>query len=62
MFYSPFDACEICKQYVLLDQTKDDCAREHDCHVADCPLKRFFAEPADPIAPRPNASDTKSKI
>jgi len=55
MFYSPFDICEICKEYVLLDQTKEDCAREHDCHIAHCPLKRFFSEPASPPPPEPGA-------
>ena len=56
MFYSPFDTCEICKQYVLLDQTKDDCAREHDCHIANCPLARFFAERRGPVPPAPGGS------
>jgi hypothetical protein len=45
MFYSPFDVCDVCKQYVLLDQTQADCSREHHCQVAHCPLQRFFAEP-----------------
>ena len=26
MFDSPFGFCEVCKQYVLLDQTKRECA------------------------------------
>jgi hypothetical protein len=43
MFDSPFDLCEVCKQYVLLDQTKRECAYEHDCHVAVCPFERVFA-------------------
>ncbi|MGZ5092294.1 MAG: hypothetical protein ACXWCY_08150 [Burkholderiales bacterium] len=47
MFDSPFEICEVCKQYVLVDQTHPECAREHDCHVAQCPLKRFFAKAYD---------------
>ena len=44
MFYSPFERCHICRQYVLLDQTKKECATEHECLVAQCPLEQFFAE------------------
>jgi len=44
MFFSPFEGCRICKEYVLLDQTQRDCAREHDCKVENCPLARFFAQ------------------
>ena len=51
MFYSPFEGCEICRQYVLLDQTQLDCAREHDCHVENCPLARFFAQAREGAPP-----------
>ena len=43
MFDSPFEFCSVCRQYVLLDQTEPQCAREHAClgNVA-CPLARYF--------------------
>ena len=49
MFYSPFDVCHVCKQYVLLDQTKKECATEHDCRIETCPLEQFFAEGYDRV-------------
>jgi hypothetical protein len=43
MFDSPFDYCAVCGAYVLLDQSKRQCAREHSCAVVPkCPLTRFF--------------------
>jgi hypothetical protein len=42
MFNSPLDFCEKCKQYVALDQSRRECAREQDCRVATCPLERHF--------------------
>ena len=43
MFDSPFEFCAICGEYVLLDQTQRECAREHACAPATrCPLHRFF--------------------
>jgi hypothetical protein len=43
MFDSPFEFCEVCRQYVLLDQTYRQCAREHACaNAAVCPLRRYF--------------------
>ena len=54
MFYSPFEVCEVCKGYVLLDQTQQDCAREHNCQAVNCPLKQFFAKP---YAPSPDDTD-----
>ena len=59
MFYSPFDICEVCKQYVLLDQTRTECAREHDCHVEKCPLERFFAEVRERALVGKGSADTK---
>ena len=43
MFDSPFEFCSVCRQYVLLDQTEPQCAREHAClgNVA-CPLAKYF--------------------
>jgi hypothetical protein len=42
MFDSPFEFCEVCKQYVLLDQCKRECAQEHECEPGKCPLERYF--------------------
>lgn len=42
MFDSPFDFCPVCKDYVMLDQTAGECAREHGCRLADCPLETCF--------------------
>jgi hypothetical protein len=43
MFDSPFERCPHCRQYVLLDQTQRQCAREHGCGEGDaCPLARYF--------------------
>lgn len=41
MFDSPFEFCPLCGEYVLLDQTQRQCAREHACKCA-CPLRPFF--------------------
>lgn len=42
MFDSPFEFCSVCKHYVLLDQSRKQCAREENCHVPACPLERYF--------------------
>ena len=43
MFDSPFEFCQRCREFVLLDQTQRECAREHRCRDASgCPLRRFF--------------------
>lgn len=39
---SPFEVCPVCDEYVLLDQTQRQCAREHHCENVKCPLARFF--------------------
>jgi hypothetical protein len=39
---SPFELCPVCDEYVFLDQTQGQCAREHHCGNAKCPLQRFF--------------------
>lgn len=39
---SPFEICPVCNEYVLLDQTQGQCAREHHCENIKCPLARFF--------------------
>ena len=43
MFDSPFEFCSVCRQYVLLDQTEPQCAREHACSgKVACPLAKYF--------------------
>lgn len=42
MFDSPFAFCRVCRQYVLLDQTQEQCAREHECDDSVCGLRRYF--------------------
>jgi len=39
---SPFEICSVCDEYVFLDQTQKQCAREHHCEHVHCPLKRYF--------------------
>ena len=41
---SAFEVCSLCDEYVFLDQTYEECAREHKCAHNQCPLKRFFAQ------------------
>ena len=44
MYDSPFEFCRVCRQYVLLDQTQPQCAREHECDgTFACPLARYFS-------------------
>jgi hypothetical protein len=57
VFYSPFDICEVCKEYVLLDQTHEECAREHECGNVKCPLSRFFADPQQRSSARSERTD-----
>jgi len=43
VFDSPFEYCTRCGEYVLLDQTNAQCAREHRCRdLAACPLRTLF--------------------
>ena len=42
LFDSPFEVCSVCDEYVFLDQTQRQCAREHHCENIKCPLARFF--------------------
>ena len=39
---SPLEICPVCNEYVFLDQTQKECAREHHCKNVECPLQRFF--------------------
>lgn len=43
MFDSPMDFCPVCGQMVLLDQTRSECLREHNCSDGTpCPLREYF--------------------
>ena len=53
MFNSPLQYCALCKQYVELDQTMEECAGKHGCHGHGCPL-------ADQFSP-PSPADTQAK-
>jgi hypothetical protein len=55
MLDTPFEFCTVCRDYVLLDTTQRQCAREHQCADAvKCPLQRYFTgiefhnEPGNP--------------
>jgi hypothetical protein len=50
MFNSPLHYCTKCKQYVELDQTKEQCAASHGCDGRNCPLEGVF-RPAVPASP-----------
>ncbi len=44
-FDSPIGRCEQVREMVLLDETQQECAREHDCPPGrECPLKGCFTE------------------
>lgn len=43
MFDSPFAYCPKCKEMVLLDQTRRECAAEHVCGDIECPLLAYFS-------------------
>lgn len=38
MFDSPLEWCRVCKDWVALDQTVEDCARQHRCNNGECPM------------------------
>lgn len=44
MFDSPVEYCPVCKEMVLLDQTRRECKAEHRCKDnVVCPLERCFS-------------------
>ena len=53
MFNSPLQYCAKCKQYVELDQTKEECAALHGCAGVDCPLLKMFRPPAPAAEGKP---------
>lgn len=59
---SPLEICPVCNEYVFLDQTQKECAREHHCKNVDCPLERFFVgREMHESAGDDEAADTKSE-
>lgn len=43
MYDSPIDHCPVCKQMVVLDQTRVECQRAHHCSKdVSCPLESSF--------------------
>jgi hypothetical protein len=42
MFNSPLHYCALCKQYVELDQSVQECALRHGCKVDACPSIHLF--------------------
>ena len=42
----PIEYCDICEDYIHLNQKQLECAFEHQCDSAamECPLKRFFSK------------------
>jgi hypothetical protein len=57
MYDSPLHFCPVCRQYVALDQSQSECAREQNC-LSPCPLTNFFSVP-NPVA-QPEHADEKS--
>lgn len=46
MFNSPLGHCVPTADYVELDQTQEDCAKQHRCHKSTtCPLSSCFCDP-----------------
>lgn len=44
-FDSPVGRCAVVREMVLLDETQQECAREHGCDSnRACPLQRYFTE------------------
>jgi hypothetical protein len=55
MFHSPLQHCAVCKQYVALDQTIEECAAKYGCKMESCPHAHLFALPSSGDKdPRPN--------
>lgn len=56
MFDSPIAACDAIHEYVLTDQSQEQCRREHSC-LPDrvCPLAGYFVESNPMVASDDNA-------
>lgn len=44
MFDSPLHFCPVCRVYVDLDQTREECATRQHCGGQHCPLEPFFTQ------------------
>lgn len=44
MFDSPIEHCTVCGHFVVLDQTRSECAHRQQCTGPVCPLQRYFTE------------------
>jgi hypothetical protein len=42
MFPPHMEHCTVCKQYVRMDRTVEECAEEHQCERSHCPLREYF--------------------
>jgi len=60
MFNSPLHYCAKCKQYVELDQTKEQCAVMHGCDGRNCSLEDAFRPPVPTSAPASPSIDVKA--
>jgi hypothetical protein len=38
MFESPLEWCRVCREWVALDQSVEECARQHCCRDGACPM------------------------
>jgi hypothetical protein len=61
MFNSPLHFCKVCKQYVELDQSVEQCAREHGCRSEACPYASLFRPPAPTDEAKPADQDRPLK-
>jgi hypothetical protein len=50
MFNSPLKYCAICKHYVALDQSAEECARKHGCRIEVCPYAHLFSDTLKPAS------------
>jgi hypothetical protein len=61
MFNSPLKYCAICKQYVALDQSTEECACKHGCRIEVCPYAHLFSPPAPTEDVKPVEQHPSSK-
>ncbi len=63
MYVPHIEHCSVCNQYVRMDQTQEECAREHQCHADACPMHGYFHFVAAPNGQSPgiDAPETPRK-
>jgi hypothetical protein len=62
VFDSPFEFCPHCNEIVLLDQTKKECAHEHQCSKrVPCPLQNLFTGIDFSKKPRKGKADEQKR-